>query len=46
MRPYYLASLDERKKWPHLCTGDQPRHKIMLNAVSDVILLIFNLNWN
>lgn len=35
MRPYYLASLGERRNWPKLCAGDTPRHKIMLNAITD-----------
>ncbi|KAJ8960982.1 hypothetical protein NQ318_020286 [Aromia moschata] len=35
MRPYYLASLGERHKWPKYCTGDIPRHKLMLNAIKD-----------
>lgn len=36
MRPYYLATLRERRKWPKLCTGELPRHKVMLNAIKDV----------
>ncbi|KAJ8921099.1 hypothetical protein NQ315_015897 [Exocentrus adspersus] len=35
MRPYYLASLKERSKWPKLCTGEIPRHKVMFNAIKD-----------
>ncbi|KAJ8983434.1 hypothetical protein NQ317_005899 [Molorchus minor] len=35
MRPYYLASLGERHKWPKYCTGNIPRHKVMLNEIKD-----------
>ncbi|CAH1183697.1 unnamed protein product [Phaedon cochleariae] len=35
MRPYYLESLKERSNWPKLCTGEIPRHKVMLNAIRD-----------
>jgi hypothetical protein len=36
MRPYYLASLGERRKWPKLCTGEIPRHQVMLNQIKNV----------
>ncbi|KAL1490473.1 hypothetical protein ABEB36_013161 [Hypothenemus hampei] len=39
MRPYYLASLGEQNKWPKLCTGDTPRHKVMLNTILDFFLV-------
>ncbi|ENN76196.1 hypothetical protein YQE_07164, partial [Dendroctonus ponderosae] len=35
MRPYYLANHDEQHKWAKLCTGDSPRHQIMLNYIKD-----------
>ncbi|CAH0556728.1 unnamed protein product [Brassicogethes aeneus] len=35
MRTYYVAALKERNKWPKLCAGDIPRHKVMLNAIKD-----------
>ncbi|CAH1369497.1 unnamed protein product [Tenebrio molitor] len=35
MRPYYLASLGERRKWPKLCTGEIPRHQVMLNQIKN-----------
>ncbi|XP_066260671.1 uncharacterized protein [Euwallacea similis] len=35
MRPYYLANLGEQSKWPKLCTGDSPRHQIILNMIKD-----------
>ncbi|XP_044268518.1 uncharacterized protein LOC123013800 [Tribolium madens] len=35
MRPYYLASLGERRKWPKLCTGEIPRHQVMFNQIKN-----------
>ncbi|XP_050306730.1 uncharacterized protein LOC126743604 isoform X2 [Anthonomus grandis grandis] len=35
MRPYYLANLGEQSKWPRLCTGEIPRHQVMLNMIKD-----------
>lgn len=35
MRPYYLANLGEQNKWPKLCTGEIPRHKVMMNVIKD-----------
>ncbi|KAJ3655287.1 hypothetical protein Zmor_014422 [Zophobas morio] len=35
MRPYYLASLGERRKWPKLCAGEIPRHQVMLNQIKN-----------
>ncbi|CAG9771746.1 unnamed protein product [Ceutorhynchus assimilis] len=35
MRPYYLANLGEQSKWPKLCTGEIPRHQVMLNMIKD-----------
>ncbi|XP_019871336.2 uncharacterized protein LOC109599750 [Aethina tumida] len=35
MRTYYVAALGERRKWPKLCAGEIPRHKVMMNAVKD-----------
>nr|XP_970966.2 PREDICTED: uncharacterized protein LOC659581 [Tribolium castaneum] len=35
MRPYYLASLGERRKWPRLCTGEIPRHQVMFNQMKN-----------
>lgn len=36
MRPYYIASSLERRKWPKLCSGAIPRHKVMMNYIKDV----------
>ncbi|GJQ86031.1 hypothetical protein Trydic_g14975, partial [Trypoxylus dichotomus] len=33
MRPYYLAISKEFEKWPRLCVGETPRHKVMLDYI-------------
>ncbi|KAK9890548.1 hypothetical protein WA026_010624 [Henosepilachna vigintioctopunctata] len=35
MRPYYLSEVNEQKKWPNYCTGNTPRHKVMINFIKD-----------
>nr|CAH7719182.1 unnamed protein product [Callosobruchus chinensis] len=37
MRPYYIENYKERSRWPKLCTGGMPRHKVMLNAIKDFL---------
>ncbi|RZC34377.1 uncharacterized protein BDFB_009136 [Asbolus verrucosus] len=44
MRPYYLASLGERHKWPKLCTGDTPRHKVMLDQIKNKPKFLFGFH--
>ncbi|CAH1960011.1 unnamed protein product [Acanthoscelides obtectus] len=36
MRPYYLENYKGRSRWPKLCTGEIPRHKVMLNTIRDI----------
>lgn len=36
MRPYYMAIGKELYKWPRLCVGETPRHKVMLNYIEQV----------
>ncbi|XP_017768642.1 PREDICTED: uncharacterized protein LOC108556871 [Nicrophorus vespilloides] len=35
MRTYYMSTLKMIPKWPNLCAGSIPRHKVMMNHAKD-----------